>query len=144
MDTAFMILWIVLLVVLVVVEASTVQLVTIWFALGSLVALIANLLHASAWIQGTLFVAVSLISLAATRPLVKKFTKKTRVPTNADMVIGKRAVVVEEINNDLASGLVKVGGVTWTARTSDSSVMPEGTDAVVEKIEGVKLIVSAK
>jgi membrane protein implicated in regulation of membrane protease activity len=142
MGTNMLIAWIVLLIVLVVVEASTAQLVTIWFAFGSFVALMANLFHASVWLQITLFVVVSLVSLAATRPLVKKFTKRSRTPTNADMVIGKSALVVEEINNSLATGLVKVNGVTWTARSSDNSVIPKEATVSVEKIEGVKLIVS--
>lgn len=144
MDTNLLISWIVLLIVLVVVEASTVQLVTIWFAFGALVALIANLFNAPTWLQIALFVVVSLVSLAVTRPLVKKFTRKSRTATNADMVIGKDALVLEEINNNLATGLVKVGGVTWTARSSDSSVIPKETSVSVEKIEGVKLIVSVK
>ncbi len=142
MDTRFLVGWIALLVILVVIEASTVQLVTIWFAFGALVALIANIFNAPIYLQVTLFVVVSLVALIATRPLIKKFTHKKRIPTNADRVIGKKAVVLEDIDNSLAKGLVSVDGVTWSARASDSSVIPKDTSVDVEKIEGVKLIVS--
>lgn len=146
MDTYLIPAWIVLLVVLVVFEAATPQLVTIWFAFGSLVALITNLLGGAVWLQFTLFVAVSLLSLVLTRPIVKKYTQKKKVmPTNADRVIGQSAVVVEEIDNKIAKGLVTVGGVQWTARSHDEAlIIPKYSEVTVDRIEGVKLIVEPK
>ena len=85
--------WIISLIVFVVIEAMTAQLLTIWFAAGSVAALIAERLGAEIWLQWTIFVVVSAIILAVTRPFVKKLTKQKVQPTNADRCIGETAVV---------------------------------------------------
>lgn len=140
--TAVTVLWVVLLVLFTVIEAVTIQLVSIWFALGALGALIASFCSADIRLQLIIFLGVSIISLIATRPLVKKFTSSRIQSTNADRCIGENAIVVEEINNLLAKGQAKINGNTWTARSSDGSIIAEGSTVVVEKIEGVKLIVN--
>lgn len=142
MENSMLYFWIAAFVFLVVVEASTAQLVTIWFAVGALGALIANVLNAQDWLQWVVFVLVSFITLIATRPLVKKFTKKKIQPTNADRNIGAQALVLEDIDNTLGKGSVNVEGVTWTARSLDGSLIEKGTMVIVDKIEGVKLIVT--
>ncbi len=134
--------WAALTVVLVIVEAATVQLVTIWFAVGSLAAVIANLAGANVIWQSIIFVAVSLIVLALTRPYVKKAIEKRAVPTNADRCIGREAIVSETIDNRAGQGQVKIGGITWTAKSEDDSVIEPNEVVVVKKIEGVKVIVS--
>lgn len=133
--------WAVALVVLLVIEGATAQLVTIWFAAGALAALIASLAGSQLWLQFLLFVVVSAVMLIATRPLVRKITGKKAEPLNANRCIGQVAVVTETVDNLNATGLVKVGGTVWTARSSDGSVIEQGKNAVVEKIEGVKVIV---
>lgn len=135
------IVWIALLVFFVIIEAATAQLVTIWFAAGALVSLIAALLHAPIWLQAVLFFVVSGITLAATRPLVKKLTKKQESRLNADRCIGQTAVVTEAVDNLAGKGMVKADGKDWSARSADGSIIPEGTYVTIEKIEGVKLIV---
>ena len=87
-EYTMLILWIALLIAFIVVEAATVQLVTIWFAVGAAAALISELCSAPVWLQWVIFAAVSLVALAVTRPLVKKFSKKRVQPTNADRYIG--------------------------------------------------------
>ena len=135
-------IWVALLAAFIIIEASTAQLLTIWFAVGSLAALISTFITDNIIIQVIVFVVVSAIALAVTRPLVKKMTKAQKQPTNADMYIGKEAVVTEDINNLEAKGLVKVGGSIWTARTEvDNYTIPAGSHVTVIKIEGVKLIV---
>ena len=133
--------WLVLLVVFVVFEAATVQLVSVWFALGALAALIAAICHAPAWLQIVLFILISAVSFAVTRPLVKKFSTSKIQKTNADRCIGDTAVVTEEINNLEAKGQVKVDGNIWTARSENNDIIPAGEKVTVIKIEGVKLIV---
>ena len=140
-EFTMLIFWIVLLIVLIVVEAVTAQMVTIWFAAGAVAAIAAELLGAQVWLQWTVFIVVSVIALVATRPLVRKLTKTRVQPTNADRVIGQAAVVTEEIDNIAAKGQVSVGGAVWTARSSDGSVIGKDEKVTVEKIEGVKLIV---
>lgn len=144
MEYAMLIFWIVLLVVLVIVEAATAQLVTIWFAAGAAAALIAERCHAPEWLQWIIFIAVSVIALIATRPLVRKATKTKRQPTNADRCIGQTAVVIEEINNIEGKGQVHVNGIPWTARSLDGTVFKKDELVTVERIDGVKLIVKAQ
>lgn len=133
--------WAALTVVLVIVEALTVQLVTIWFAVGSLAAVIASLAGASEVWQCIIFAAVSLLVLILTRPYVKKAIEKRAVPTNADRCIGKEAIVTETIDNRAGVGQVKIGGIAWTARSEDDSVIECDEVVLIKKIEGVKVIV---
>ena len=144
MAYAMMIFWIVLLVVLIIVEAVTAQLVTIWFAAGAAAALVAELCGLQQWLQWVIFIAVSALTLIATRPLVRKVTNKTVQPTNADRCIGQTAVVTEDIDNIEGKGQVNVNGITWTARSSDGSVFKKDEWVTVERIDGVKLIVKAQ
>lgn len=133
--------WILLIVALVIIEAVTVQLVTIWFAVGAVGGLIASAFNLDIWIQVLIFVIVSAITLIATRPLVKRFTKTNNEPTNADRFIGQTAVVTEPIDNIHGKGAVTVGGLEWTARTVDGKTVEKDALVTVEKIEGAKLIV---
>lgn len=136
--------WVALIVVFLIIEALTVQLVTIWFAAGAGGALVANMLHAPEWLQWVVFIVVSVVLLLATRPLVKKFVKKRVQPTNADRNVGREGIVIEAIDNIAAKGQVEVSGEVWTARSKDDVPIPEGQQVVIHSIEGVKLIVSAK
>ena len=135
------IVWLIAIVVFAVVEAVTAGLVSIWFVVGSLAALIAAIAGASELVQIILFVAVSAIALAATRPLVKKYARGKSVPTNLDRVIGETGKVTEDINNDNATGAVYVDGKTWTARSLGGTVIPAGEQVQIVKMEGVRLFV---
>lgn len=134
--------WLVAMVVLLVIEGAVPGLVSIWFALGALAALIAAILKAPLWLQILWFLIVSIASLCLTRPLAKKYVNARTQPTNADMLIGKECVVTEAIDNLLGVGAVKVGGKVWTARTAEENGKAElGALMTVVRIEGVKLIV---
>ena len=135
------IFWLIFTVVTAVLEGLTVQLVSVWFAIGGLAACITSLFTDSIPIQAVVFVVVTAIALVVTRPLVKKLRKKKAEPTNADRYIGKTAVVVERIDNENATGLVKVDNQKWTARSVDGSPIEEGLTVTVAAIEGVKLMV---
>lgn len=134
--------WIIAMVVFLVIEAVTVGIVSVWFAIGALFAMVTAMLGANLWVQITVFLGVSAIALYFTRPLVKKFVNNKVEPTNADMLIGKECRVVETIDNLSGTGAVYVDGKTWTARTVDEEIIPEGQLVKAERIEGVKLIVS--
>ena len=137
------IIWLVLMLVFLVVEAvCAIHLVSIWFALGALAAMAAALLSAELWLQVVLFLVVSAVLLACLRPLVRKhFTPKIH-STNVDAVVGTRGYVTVSIDNDAASGTVKLGGMEWTARSADGKRIEAGTLVEVCRIEGVKAIVS--
>lgn len=135
--------WIAVIVVAVVVEALSVQLLSIWFALGGVVSLILSLFDVSQNIQIIVFTAVSVLSIIIFWPLARKLNKKGYEKTNVDRFVGKTAVVTEDISNINAAGQVKVDNQIWTARSVNGNNISEGTMVKVEKIEGVKLIVSA-
>lgn len=141
MDWA-MIAWLLLMVVFLVVEASTVSLVSIWFAVGSLGALVANLLNAPLWVQVLVFLALSSILLACLRPFVRKYIRPKVTSTNTDAVIGCAGYVTEDIDNLSARGQVKLGGMFWSARSTSGDPIPKDTKITVDRIEGVKVFVS--
>ena len=135
-------IWLALAIVLAVTELVTAGLTTIWFSLGALASLLLVLCGVdNITVQIVVFVLVSLISLIATRPLVKKYINKKVQPTNADRCIGKEAFVTEEINNILSKGAVKVNGIEWSARSEDDSVIANGEKVKIISIDGVKVIV---
>ena len=94
------------------------------------------------WLQVLLFFAVSIVLLAALRPLVKKhFTPKLE-KTNVDAVVGTTGTVISPIDNIQATGRVKLGGMEWTARSTSGEPIGEGTIVKVDRIEGVKAFVT--
>lgn len=138
------IVWLVLVVVFVILEASTATLVSVWFAAGSLVALLVSLLLP--WNDGmgviaqvAAFLVVSGICLLALRPLARKLMGSKKVPTNADANIGKLAQVVTEVRPERI-GRVKLEGLEWAAKSD--AVLPVGSWCRVLAIEGAKVIVA--
>lgn len=123
------------------VEAATWTLVSIWFAAGALCATFAAYAGASLRLQLLIFVGVSIAACFAVRPLARRLIAPHVVPTNADRLLGAQARVTEQIDNSAAAGAVYVDGKTWTARSTDGQVIPEGTMVEIEEMEGVKLIV---
>ena len=133
-------LWLALFVAFLIVEAGTVALVSIWFALGALAALASCVLGAEMWLQITVLLVVSLVLLALLWKRVR--SKLTTTKTNVDSVIGAEGYVTEAIDNLSYTGRVKLGGITWAARSTSGAGIPVGTLAKVERIEGVKVLVS--
>lgn len=137
-----MMVWLILIIVFLIVEAVTIALVCIWFAGGALIALLAAALHAPVWLQILVFLIVTLVLLFFTRPIAVKYFNKDRVKTNVQSLIGKQAIVVSEINNLHGIGQATVGHQQWTARSAEDDVnIPVGAVVVIEDIKGVKLIV---
>lgn len=137
--------WLLLTAALLVIEALTAGLTTIWFAGGSIVALILTLLGAPVWLQTGAFAAVSLILLLVTRPLALKYMNKGKGATSLDRMIGREVLVTEQIDNLRGTGEVQVDGQYWMARSADSDLTIEkGETARVRSIQGVKLIVDKK
>ena len=135
------VLWLALMILFVIAEASTVQLVSIWLAAGSLAALIPAMLGMPLMVQIIVFLVVSAVCLIFTRPFVKKVLAVKKVNTNADRTIGEIGLVTETIDNTLESGRVMVDGLSWKARASDDSVLEAGTRVQVKEIHGVTLTV---
>ena len=128
--------WLVLFVVLALFELATVNLVSIWFSLGALIATFVSLATDNLMIHLAVFTISSILLLLLTKPFVKKMKKREGVPTNLDRVIGKVGVVTETIEKD-DIGEVKVLGKKWSAY-SDKEIK-ENSKVKVLSINGVKL-----
>lgn len=138
-------IWIAVMIVMVILEGVSAQLVSVWFVAGALAAAVVSFFTPSVPIQIFVFVGVSLVLLAVTRPFVRKLKAKTKiVPTNADRYIGKTAVVIEPIDDVKGTGQVKVEGSVWSAKSLDGSSIDKGSEVTVQEIKGVKLIVLPK
>ncbi|MEG1275470.1 MAG: NfeD family protein [Ruthenibacterium sp.] len=133
--------WLALVVVFAVLEAVTIGLVCIWFAAGAVAALITSAFTSSAPTQIIVFLIVSFVALAVTRPYIKKRRLDQQVPTNADMNIGRKAVVIADITPDVP-GRVKLDGVDWIARSVD--VLHTGELCVVKSLDSATLTVRAE
>lgn len=137
--------WLILMIVLLVIEAITMGLTTIWFAAGCLVAMIFSMAGAGPVVQIIAFLLVSVVLLILTRPLAVRFVNQKTQKTNVDELIGQQGVVLEDVDTIHSEGLVEIRGQHWSAKTDD----PEGfiehqKIVVVERIEGVRLVVKEK
>ncbi len=140
-----MVIWLVLLVAFSAAEAVTVGLVSLWFALGALCALLLSLLIENIWAEICVFLLVSIATLLLLRPLANRyFSTKDMKRTNLDLIVGSDGVVLEEIDNLFARGQVKVCGQVWSARSQSGQLISPGTVVTVLRIEGVKVFVQPK
>ena len=136
--------WLAVFVLLIVIELATMGLTTIWFAGGAVAGFIASMLGANVVIQAVVFFVVSIVLLIFTRPFAVRYINSNKTKTNIDGLIGQEALVLEEINNIRETGCARLEGKEWTARSVDDTVIPTDTVVIVERIEGVKLIVKTK
>jgi len=136
-------IWLGLIALFLIVEAACpIHLVSIWFAAGALAALLLDMIGASLGVQITAFILVSVILLASLWPLVRRYITPRITQTNVDAIIGSIGLVTADIDNIAAAGQVKLGAMEWTARSNSGAPIPTGTQVRVDRIEGVKLIVS--
>ena len=136
--------WLAVFVLLIVIELATMGLTTIWFAGGAVAGFIASMLGANVVIQAVVFFVVSIVLLIFTRPFAVRYINSNKTKTNIDGLIGQEALVLEEINNIRETGCARLEGKEWTARSVDDTVIPADTVVIVERIEGVKLIIKTK
>lgn len=142
MNWAAILTWLALLAIFLALEASTVTMVSLWFAAGSLAALVVTLLHGPIWLQILVFILVSAVLLLLLRPLVRRYVTPKLTATNTDALIGSSGLVSVAIDNLSSAGQVKLGGMVWTARSTSGAPIAQGTQVVVDRIEGVKAFVS--
>ncbi len=135
------ILWLIAIIAFGVLESVTAQFISIWFAGGAFVALIAHLLGASQPVQWIVFALASAVILILTRPMVKRLTKSDVSVTGTDMLIGKSAVMTKATDGRGESGEAKADGKIWTVNSVDGEPIEDGAVVTIEKIQGVKLIV---
>ena len=135
------IFWLITFVALLIVEIITLGLTTVWFALGAIAAFLAAYVGAGVAIQVVVFLIVSIVLLIVTRPLVMKHFNQKRERTNAESLIGQKAVVIEKIDPIHGVGRVEVNGMEWSAKTEESGEIEKDTIVSIKGIQGVKLIV---
>ena len=136
------IVWLVMMIIFLIAEAATVTMVSLWFAAGSLAALLISLLGGGWVLQVVAALVVSAALLACLRPVARKHFTPGLTKTNVDAVIGSRGYVTTPIDNISATGTVKLGAMEWTARSSSGAPIAAGTLVKVDKIEGVKVFVT--
>lgn len=135
-------IWLGFVVLFAVVEALTLSLTSIWFSVGALFAMVAATFRLSLTVQIVIFVVISAVILALTKPLMKKYSFLKNEKTNADRIINEIGYVTEEINNIDAKGQVKALGQIWSARSESGEFIPVGKNVRVLRIEGVKAFVT--
>ena len=133
--------WLAAIVLFAIIEALTMSLNSIWFALGALLALVAYSLNAPLYLQIIVFFVSSIVLLILTKPFVKKYLNIRDTKTNADRIIGDVALVCEKINNIEDKGQIKLNGQVWSARSENGDIIEDGAQVRVLRISGVKAYV---
>ena len=136
------VVWLGLMVAFLLIEAGTVALVSLWFAAGCLAAILVSLLGGNIAVQSVVFLVVSCVLLALVRPVLRKYYTPRITRTNVDSLLGSQGLVTADVDNVTGRGEVKLGAMTWTARSTDGVPIPAGTQIRVDRIEGVKAFVS--
>lgn len=135
------IIWLIIVAVMVVIEIISLGLTTIWFGIGAVGAAVAAWMGYGIWVQLVVFAVLSVVAMALCRPFAIRYLNRDKEKTNVENVVGKTVVVSKKIDNEMASGEVKLNGIEWTARSEDGRVIPENERVTVTAVEGVKLIV---
>ena len=135
--------WLIIAGVCFIIEMMTVGFFVFWFGIGALLTMIISLIFPDNLVlQATVFVISSTLLIFCTKPLVKKLSKSDKkVATNAYSIIGKKGIVVQDINPTHGVGQIKVAGEVWSAKTSDGSILEKGCEIEVKEIDGVKAVV---
>ena len=140
-ESAMIWIWVTVVVLSFILETMTQDFVSIWFTLGALITLIFSSV-CNFWIEIIIFSIVSLISIIATRPLVKKFTARQVRNTNSDEFVGKRVKVEKEISK-FDAGEVKINGIIYTAilMEEEEKTIPQGSVVEIVTLKGNKVVV---
>ncbi len=137
----YLIFWGVIFVVSLIAEIASMQLISIWFTVGSVGAFIAAMNGVGFPGQLGIFVIISVLLLLITRPLLAKLRVRQEPRTNADKAVGESAVIIEEVNPALGTGRAKIGGVDWIAVSETGEILPAETIVCITRVEGAKLFV---
>lgn len=134
-------IWILLIIAFIVIESATVSLISIWFAGGALVALLALLLGADVTIQILVFLLVSVLCIVLLRKFALNSVKNKKSKTNIDRIIGQEIILKEGISDELGAGLAVINDVEWKVKSENGELIPAGEKVKVVDVEGVKLVV---
>lgn len=132
--------WVAITVICIVIETMTFALTTIWFAISAFVMVFLAFTPIPFPVQLLIFVALSMILLIFTRPVLQKKLNQKKIATNYERIIGQIAVVTKKITV-LDKGAIKINGMEWTAAIKEDNVLEEGSKCVIEEIAGVTAFV---
>ena len=135
-------IWLIVAGIFFIAEIFTTGFLVFWFGLSALVSMVVSFFVPDLVVQTTIFLIISVILIFATRPLVNKFLKTNTVSTNVFSIIGKHGIVIKNLDSIEGKGQVKINGEVWSAEEINGTLVPEGAEVVVVKIDGVKAIVS--
>ena len=133
------IIWLVITVLALIIEGSTAGLTTIWFAVAAAISFVLSLFSINVYVQIIVFFVVSILLLVLTRPLIAKTLVKQKEKTNADKIIGAKALVIEEINELAGTGQIKISGMVWSAKSPE--IIGKDEKVLMKDIKGVHVIV---
>lgn len=122
-------------------EIITVGFLLFWFGVAGLITMVVSFFTSNIIIQSVVFLVTSVILILSTKSFVKKFVNKETIVTNVNSLIGKKAIVIQEINNLQGTGQIKISGEIWSAQNESDSIISENQEVEIIKVEGVKLIV---
>lgn len=142
--SGFAIMWLIFAILFLILEISTVSLVSIWFVAGSVLAFLVALFHLSLGVQIVVFILGTTLLLVFTKPAVQKMLCKNLEATNYDRIIGKNGIVTQKINPTEGTGQIKVSGSIWSAKSEDGSEIDRDKTVEVISVEGVKAVVKQK
>ena len=128
--------WVAVTIICVVIESLTLALTTIWFGISAFVLVFLAFTPLPFVAQVFIFVALALVLLIFTRPVVKKKLSQKQIATNYERVIGQIAVVTKKITA-LDKGAIKINGMEWTAAVKEDIVLEKGSKCIIEEIAGV-------
>ena len=134
-------IWAIAAGVFLILEIFTMGFLVFWLSIGSVLAMLVSFVTDSIIIQTTVFVISSGLLIFATKPLVKKFTKEDNAKTNVYSIVGKKAIVIEDIDWSTGTGQIKFDGQVWSARTTEKVNIAKGTEVEIVRIDGVKAFV---
>ena len=138
-------IWLIIAGICFIIEIFTVGFLVFWFGIGALISMVVSFFCPGDYVlQTSVFVITSTLLIFLTKPLVNKFTKKDKdkeLSTNANSIIGKKGIVIQDINPIHGIGQIKISSEVWSAKTSDDSIIKKGTEIEVTEISGVKAVV---
>ena len=134
-------IWLIAAGVFFIIEIFTIGFFVFWLGIGSLLAMVVSLFTTNLVVQSTVFIISSTLLILATKPLVNKLQKKDNTTTNVYSIVGKKAIVIEDINWSTGKGQIKFEGEIWSAKTNEHENIPKGSEVEIESIEGVKAFV---
>lgn len=136
--------WFIAVAAFLLLEILTLGLTSVWFAGGAALAAVAALLGAPLFVQLIIFIGISCLLFTLTRPIAKKYLNNKVQKTNADALVGQKAIVKEPIENIKGQGMIYINGLDWSARSADGENIPAGANVIIKEIQGVKLIVETE